>query len=125
MISGLGGPTDFVENASKYLKIAKYHAVVNAPDKSLAGKLAFDTRQIGMAVIELGGGRIRPQDAIDHSVGIINIAARDWDGESPICEIFARDEVTALKAEKRILAAMQSGAEARYHSSGPIIERIT
>lgn len=124
MVSGLGGPTDFVENASKYLKIAKHHIVINATDKKFVGNLAFDTKQIGMAVIELGGGRTRPQDAIDHSVGIINIAGRDWDGESPICEIYARDEATAKKAEKRILAAMQSGSEARYHSTGSIIERI-
>lgn len=125
MVSGLGGPIDFMENASKHLKIAKHHVVVNAPDNSLAGDLAFDTRQVGMAVIELGGGRTRPQDAIDHSVGITNIAGRNWDGASPICEIFARDEATAKKAERRILASMRSGANARYHSSGPIIERIS
>lgn len=124
MVAALGGPNDFVEKASTYLKIAKHHIVVHAADKKFAGNLAFDTRQIGMAVIELGGGRTRPQDPIDHSVGITNIAGRNWDGASPICEIFARDEATANKAKARILAAMQSGEGARYHSSGSIIERI-
>lgn len=124
MVSGLGGPNDFVEKASTYLKIATHHIVVNAPDKEFVGNLAFDTRQIGMAVIELGGGRTRPQDSIDHSVGITKIAGRDWNGQSPICEIFARDEMTAKRAEKRILSAMQSGVNARYHATGSIIERI-
>lgn len=125
MVSGLGGPTDFMERASSYLKIAPRHSVVTARDNEFGGNLAFDTRQIGMAVIELGGGRVRPQDPIDHSVGITNIAGRNWDGESPICEIYARDELTAMKAEKRIKAAMRSGSGARYHESGSIIERIT
>jgi thymidine phosphorylase len=30
----------------------------------------IDTRQVGLAVVVLGGGRTRPQDAIDHAVGL-------------------------------------------------------
>ena len=73
----------------------------------LAGKLGFDTRQIGLAVVELGGGRTRPQDAVDHAVGLTAISGRDWDGKSPICEIWARDEAAADRAGERILSALR------------------
>jgi thymidine phosphorylase len=76
------------------------------------GRLGFDTRQIGNAVIELGGGRTRPQDPVDHAVGIVAIAGRDWDGSAPICEILARDEATADLAEQRILSAMKLAGKA-------------
>ena len=34
----------------------------------------IDTRAVGLAVVALGGGRTRPQDAIDHAVGIVALA---------------------------------------------------
>lgn len=121
MVAGLGGPTDLVENASKHLKIAKHHIVVNALDGQLAGKLGFDTKEIGMAVIELGGGRTRLQDPIDHSVGITNIASRNWDGESPLCEIWAKDAQSGERAKQRVLNAIRE-----IHTiPNTIIERVS
>jgi len=36
-----------------------------------SGYLAFvDTKEVGMAVVELGGGRKKKEDNIDHGVGI-------------------------------------------------------
>ena len=76
-----------------------------------ANNLSFDTRQIGLAVIELGGGRTRPQDDIDHAVGITNICGRDWNGSDPICQLHARDEESLEKAKSRILGAMRKGGK--------------
>lgn len=122
MVAALGGPADFVERMETYLEKPPVHRpVMAAPGHAkLAGKLGFDTRQIGLAVVELGGGRTRPQDPVDHAVGLSAIARRDWDGESPLCEIWARDEAAADRAEKRILDAVkESGAQ-----KDSVIERI-
>jgi thymidine phosphorylase len=113
MVAALGGPADFIERASHYLALPPLRVAVMADPKqahACKGNLAFDARQIGLAVIELGGGRTRPQDAIDHAVGIVNIAGRDWDGVSPLCEILARDEASAARAKARILGAVEKGA---------------
>jgi thymidine phosphorylase len=120
MVSALGGPADFVENAESYLEVPPVRIAVEAPETAIPGKLAFDTRQIGMAVIELGGGRTRPQDAVDHAVGLINIAGRDWNGASPLCEILARDEASAERAKERVIRAVREGRD----KPPAIIEKI-
>ncbi|MCB1458315.1 MAG: thymidine phosphorylase, partial [Nitratireductor sp.] len=113
MVSALGGPADLVDNPQKYLTRPPLEIVVEAGDarfEKCKGRLAFDTRQIGLAVIELGGGRTRPQDPVDHAVGIVDIAGRDWDGMSPLCRILARDEASAERAKQRVLAAVRQGS---------------
>ena len=114
MVTKLGGPADFVEKPQAYLPQAPVEIEVKASaerSQGCKGRLAFDTRQIGLAVIELGGGRTRPQDDIDHAVGLVEIAGRDWDGTSPVCRILARDEASAEKARTRILKAVKQGGE--------------
>ena len=83
----------------------------DARHEAFQGRLAFDTRQIGLAVIELGGGRTRPQDPVDHAVGLTRIAGRDWQKGQPVCEIHARDESSAMRAKTRILGAIRAGSE--------------
>lgn len=123
MVAALGGPADFVERCDAYLPKPSLCRPLFAPAEqaaALAGRLGFDTRELGLAVIELGGGRTRPEDGIDHAVGLVAIAGRDWDGQSPVCEIWARDEASAEKARRRILAAMRRGGEV----PPAVIERI-
>ncbi len=109
MVAALGGPPDFIERSETYLEKPSVHRVVHAEKSTEAyeGHLAFDTRQIGLAVIELGGGRTRPQDPVDHAVGIVRIAGRNWQASQPVCEILARDEASADRAEARILKSMR------------------
>ncbi len=111
MVSNLGGPDDFVENVDSYLERPSIEVDVFAEGgaQDFVSNLAFDTREIGLAVIELGGGRTRPQDNIDHAVGIINIAGRDWNGVDPVCRILARDKASCDRAKTRILGAMREG----------------
>jgi len=123
MVAALGGPADFLDRAENYLKPPPLHLPVMAEPEQIErckGRLGFDMRELGVAVIELGGGRTRPQDPIDHSVGLVAIAGHDWDGEAPVCEILARDEAVARKAARRILAAMRSAGPPRP----AVIERI-
>ncbi|WP_022712440.1 thymidine phosphorylase [Pseudochrobactrum sp. AO18b] len=71
MVSGLGGPADFVERAAHYLPVAPLQVQVSAERDGYIS--AIDTRAVGMSVVALGGGRMRPQDQIDPSVGVTNI----------------------------------------------------
>ncbi|MEO1986579.1 MAG: thymidine phosphorylase [Martelella sp.] len=67
MVAGLGGPADFVERWESYLPKAAIIRPVEAPSSGYLA--ACDARAIGMSVVSLGGGRQRPTDRIDHSVG--------------------------------------------------------
>ncbi len=71
MVAGLGGPADFVERAAYYLPVASLQVQVRAERDGYIS--AIDTRAVGMSVVALGGGRMRPQDQIDPSVGVTNI----------------------------------------------------
>lgn len=122
MVAGLGGPTDFMTDYQKYLEQPPIITDVFAPAESaeLVGNLSFDTRQIGLAVIELGGGRTRPQDPIDHAVGITDIAGQNWNGTDPICKILARDDASCERAKARILGSMRKSTT----TQPAIIERV-
>jgi thymidine phosphorylase len=71
MVHMLGGPADLLERPDAYLPLAPSIVPVVALQ---AGWLsACDAREIGMAVIDLGGGRRHPDDRIDHRVGFTNL----------------------------------------------------
>ncbi|WP_440409570.1 thymidine phosphorylase [Neorhizobium petrolearium] len=68
MVHALGGPSDFCERPDAYLERAPVRLRVEAPQDGYL--TACETRALGLAVVELGGGRRRAADAIDHRVGI-------------------------------------------------------
>jgi len=72
MISALGGPADFVEKRESYLPKAKYSAPVTPSEEGCLSSI--NTRRIGMAIVDLGGGRQKVDDALDLSVGFTDIA---------------------------------------------------
>ena len=59
----------------------------------------------------LGGGRTRPQDAIDHAVGIVELAGiGDTVGpDRPLGIVHARDEAGFSAAQTRLRAAYRLG----------------
>ena len=67
MVSALGGPTDFVEKCRTYLPTAPVQQAIHAPRAGWVGSMA--TRDIGLLVVDLGGGRHKASDAIDARVG--------------------------------------------------------
>ncbi|WP_292222275.1 thymidine phosphorylase, partial [Mesorhizobium sp.] len=71
MVAVLGGPADFVENPEKYLPTAPVELAVRAEQAGFVTGIA--TRDIGLAVVTLGGGRSRPDDKIDHAVGLTRL----------------------------------------------------
>ena len=95
MVSLLGGPNDLLENPDKYLRRAP---VIKALLASCTGFVAtIDTRNLGLAVVALGGGRMRAADTIDADVGltdIVSIGQRVVVGEV-LATVHARTEASA------------------------------
>jgi thymidine phosphorylase len=123
MVSSLGGPSDFVENAEKHLPKAP---IIRAVHAAKSGKVeSIDTRALGLAVIELGGGRRVASDKIDHAVGLTALAgkAASVDKSKPLAVIHARDEAGFERAQKIIRAAYKLGRPKR--ATPCVIGRIT
>ncbi|MGH6930864.1 MAG: thymidine phosphorylase, partial [Dongiaceae bacterium] len=123
MVSALGGPTDFVERPGAYLAAAP---VVKSCPPARSGRISeIDTRAVGIALIELGGGRSRAQDKIDHRVGFSEIRGlNDEVGPSlPICTIHAGDETAWSRAVVAVNAAVRI-TDAVVAVPSPIHERI-
>ena len=122
MTALLGGPKDFIERPEKYLKAAPIIRPVYADEEGSVSRIA--TRQLGLAVIELGGGRLRADDKIDHAVGLRNLLGKNYrsDFENPLCMIHARDEASFERAAKIVRAAYAIGHGTV--ETPPILERI-
>ena len=69
MVCGLGGPADLLENPDQFLPMTPVVREVKSSEGGFVSHM--DTRELGLAVVALGGGRRRVEDTIDHSVGIV------------------------------------------------------
>ncbi|MEE9454181.1 MAG: thymidine phosphorylase [Paracoccaceae bacterium] len=109
MVAGLGGPADFVENMLKYLPTSPVIREIYAQNPGFVQKI--DTRAIGMAVIELGGGRRVASDKIDHSVGFSELTSigDSVDKDTPIGIVHALNEAGADAAGLALQRAMEIG----------------
>ncbi len=79
------------------------------------------TRDVGLAVIGLGGGRTRPQDDIDPRVGFTDLA-RPGDASGRLGVIHAADEAAADRAEAALRAAYRMGEPPTERAA--VIERV-
>ncbi len=112
MVSALGGPDDLVKNPHAHLPAAPIVRPVHAP--AYATVAGIDTRGVGVAVVMLGGGRTRPQDAIDHAVGFTDLAGigDEVGPDAPLAIVHARTEDAAEQAARALLAAYTLAGEA-------------
>jgi len=123
MVAALGGPAGLVDDPDAFLPAAK---VVRAVAPERAGMVReIDTRAIGLAVIELGGGRRVPTDTIDHSVGFDELAGLgdDVGPGRPLAIVNAKSEADAERAAATLRAAYRIG-EAGPVSRGTVYQRV-
>ncbi len=110
MVVALGGPTTLLERPDDHLPRAPVTVEAHGErDGVVAG---IDVRAVGIAVIDLGGGRRREDEAIDHAVGLTEVAApgeRVGPHGRPLAIVHARDEDAAARAAEAVAAAFRVG----------------
>lgn len=125
MVRDLGGPADFVEKPQSYLKPA---SVVLEVYPDVAGYVTgMDVRAIGIGIVELGGGRSKPTDKIDHSVGLTNVAQLGesvGNGARPLAVVHATDVAKAAKMAQ-LLKTVIRVEDKPVSASALIRDRIT
>ncbi|MBW3097796.1 thymidine phosphorylase [Pseudohoeflea coraliihabitans] len=106
MVAALGGPADFLSDYRRHLPQAPIIDIVAAPEDGYI--TGYQTREIGMAVVSLGGGRHQPQDSVDPAVGLtglLPVGSRVERGE-PLCSILARNPADLDAARQRVRKAI-------------------
>ncbi len=106
MTSVHGGPADLIDKPEDYLKRAPIIEPVFVPE---AGTLtATACRDIGLIVVELGGGRRKSADQINHSVGLTQLApiGTYLDNQTPLCLVHAKSKEDFERAKAQLLKAV-------------------
>jgi thymidine phosphorylase len=117
MVTELGGPADLLDAPERHLHEAPVRREVTGE-----GVVQYiNVRALGLAVMELGGGRRRETDEIDHAVGLTDVAGLGGDA-SRLATVHACDEQSAARAEDAVRAAIRTGAEPV--EPPPLVERI-
>jgi thymidine phosphorylase len=110
MVSELGGPPDFLEAPDRHLPTAAVREEVVPASAGIVSRV--DVRGVGLAVVALGGGRVRETDRVDHSVGLTDVAApgeRVGPGERPLAVVHAADSDAAEHCADAVRDAYEVG----------------
>ncbi len=85
---------------------------VGAPRAGFVRELR--AREVALTALELGAGRHRAGDPVDHAVGVVCLKKRGDAVEAgePLAEIHARDDAEAESARSALLAAYELGETA-------------
>lgn len=124
MVQALGGPADLMQNPHQYLTAANTVIEVKAPHSAWVASM--QTRDIGILLIELGGGRRKASDTIDHSVGFTGLPAvgvRLEQGQV-FAKVHANSPAQAQEMAQRLLALYQ-WSNTPVATTPAILEKIT
>ena len=122
MVVELGGPAGLVEAPSRFLARAALTRAVEPREPGVVSSI--DVRAVGIAIVDLGGGRARDTDLVDHSVGLTEVAGlgeRVEPGGRPVALVHARDEDSARRAADAVRAAYELG-DSPPAPGNPVIE---
>lgn len=122
MAAALGGPSNLLD---KFQSLLPQAPIIRPVTPGRDGIVAhIDTRALGIAVIELGGGRRVAGDRIDPAVGLTELAGRSArvGRDQALAVIHARDMASFERAAQTVRQAYRLG-EAPAVSS-PVLTRI-
>jgi thymidine phosphorylase len=124
MVAALGGPNDLIDHPDRHLASAPVKRPIVLEDEGHVGSI--DVRSIGLAIIELGGGRTTPSDRIDMRVGLSSLSGlgERIDKNHPFAVVHAASEADAARAEGRIRNAVSIGPDPLLRASSPILDEI-
>ncbi len=105
MVSALGGPTNFLERPQDFLPSSEEQRAVIAESSGYVQQI--DARELGIAIVELGGGRAFSNQTIDHSVGLSHVKApgERVDQSEPLAVLHSRDAASAQMVMNRVRSA--------------------
>jgi thymidine phosphorylase len=111
MVQALGGPADFLAHSRQHLPTAPVWRDVPVPRSGWVS--AVRTRDVGVAIIELGGGRRKSSDTVDHAVGYTGLQAigQRLEAGDRLATVHARDTASAERAARALLAAVTVSEE--------------
>jgi thymidine phosphorylase len=111
MVALQGGPEDLLERVDEYLPSAPVRRPVLAGRSGYVDRIA--TREIGFAVVRLGGGRRRVEDKIDARVGLSGLCSIGdrLERDTPLAVIHAASEPEWERAAATLRAAVGIGEE--------------
>ncbi len=125
MVRALGGPADLLERPGAHLPDAPVRREIFAERDGFVGRI--DARLIGLAVVGLGGGRVRPGDVIDAAVGFADLAALGTpvgrNGCRALGTVLARSH-DAADAASALLRRAYDIADAPPELRAPVLQRI-
>ncbi|WP_415402045.1 thymidine phosphorylase [Tateyamaria sp. SN3-11] len=113
MVSAMGGPVQFVENWARFLPEATVIREIAAPQSGYV--TSIDGEALGLAVVDLGGGRKTEGDKLNLAVGLSDVArlgAKVSKGQ-PLAVLHAARAVDADRAEAAVRAAITLGTSAK------------
>jgi len=106
MVAALGGPTNYIEQPWASMQQANVIVDIKAAQSGYLAQM--NTRDIGMSVVGLGGGRTAPGQLVDHTVGfdaILPLGEKVTSGDV-IARVHAKDEAGAKLAAEQYLGAL-------------------
>jgi pyrimidine-nucleoside phosphorylase len=104
LVSAQGGDVGYVDNPDKF---AKAEQIAEVPSPRSGFLKQIDAQIVGETSVDLGGGRAKKGDPIDHAVGIVihhKVGDRVAKGE-PLFTLHANDKAKLDAARERILKA--------------------
>jgi pyrimidine-nucleoside phosphorylase len=104
LVAAQGGDVGVVEDPNR-LPVANLIEDVLSPESGYLERV--DAREIGLSAVDLGAGRARKDDAIDHAVGLIiyhKVGERVEAGQ-PLFAVHANSAEKLAAAKERVLRA--------------------
>ncbi len=111
MAVSLGVNASTVEKYDILQPKASYVVPVYAKEEGYVSSI--DTRQIGLGVIMLGGGRIRPEQKINYTTGFTSFCqiGDKIDVKTPLCYIHSEDESVLMEVSTLVQQAIHINEE--------------
>ncbi len=110
LVKAQGGDASYVENPDK---LPKASLIITVPSEQSGYIALINAREVGETSVDLGAGRSRKEDPIDHAVGIvIHHKVGDYvDKGQPLFTIHANSQAKLDVARARLLAAHQFSSQ--------------
>ncbi|MGH2583124.1 MAG: thymidine phosphorylase, partial [Anaerolineales bacterium] len=104
LVAAQGGDVDFVRNPDRLPKAELVEAI---PSPKTGYLKAVNAQEVGETSVDLGAGRLKKSDPIDHSVGVVvycKVGDKIEKGQ-PLFAVHANDRSKLETARERVLAA--------------------